>query len=113
MTAPGDEDIRGLDVAVDDAFAVHRVKCVGNFDGEREHRFGFHRPSGNLVLQRHAVEELHHHEGAALFFPDVAQRADVGMIQRRRGTGLAAEALQDGSGASNIIRQEFEGYEAP
>ena len=36
MAAFGDEDIGGLDVAMDDALGVSGVEGVGNFDGEGE-----------------------------------------------------------------------------
>ena len=35
VPALGHEDVRGLDVAVDDAFGVGGVECVGNLDGQR------------------------------------------------------------------------------
>jgi len=34
MSALGDQDVGGLDVAMDDAFGVSRVQCVGNLDGD-------------------------------------------------------------------------------
>ena len=61
------------------------------------------------MLQGHAVEELHRDEGATIFFADVVNGADVGMIERRGGTGLAAEALQRLGIASYVIGQKFEG----
>jgi hypothetical protein len=36
MPARGDEDVGWLDVAVDDAFGVCGIQCVGNLEGERE-----------------------------------------------------------------------------
>ena len=36
MSALGDEDVRGLDVAVDDAFSVSGVESVGNLDSDCE-----------------------------------------------------------------------------
>ena len=72
MTTPGDEDVRRLDVAMDDALAVRRVESIGDFDSQRKQLFGFHRPSGDLVSEGCSVEELHHHKGAALTFSDVA-----------------------------------------
>ena len=36
VAAIGDENVRGLDVAVDDALLVRGVKRIGNFDGEIE-----------------------------------------------------------------------------
>ena len=36
MIAFGDEDVGGLDVAMDNALGVGGVESVGNFDGEGE-----------------------------------------------------------------------------
>jgi hypothetical protein len=36
LAARGDENIRGLDVAVNDAFLVRRIQPVSNLDGEIE-----------------------------------------------------------------------------
>ena len=41
VTSLGDEDIRGLDVAMDDALGVRGVEGVGDFNGEREHSLHF------------------------------------------------------------------------
>jgi hypothetical protein len=38
MSTLGDEDVRGLDVAVDDAFGVGGVESVGNLDSDGEQR---------------------------------------------------------------------------
>jgi hypothetical protein len=40
------------------------------------------------VIQGYAVEELHHHEGAAVFLSDVMNDADVGVVQG--GTACAS-----------------------
>jgi hypothetical protein len=42
------------------------------------------------VLQRLAVEKLHHQENLRLIFVNIVKDADVGIIERRRGSGLAA-----------------------
>ena len=36
MPALGDEDVRGLDVAMNDAFGVRGIQRVGNLDGQVE-----------------------------------------------------------------------------
>ena len=77
-----------------DAFAVRRIERIGNLNRQWQQLFRFHRPAGDQVLQGHAVEELHDHEGSAIFLADVMDGADVGMIERRRRSRLTAEALQ-------------------
>jgi hypothetical protein len=34
VIAPGDENVRGLDIAVDDAFRLGCIECLRNLDGE-------------------------------------------------------------------------------
>src|SRR5580704_2600849 len=45
--------------------------------------------------------------------PDFIDRADVGMVQRRSGTGFPAEAVQRLRVLCNVVRKEFQGNEAP
>jgi hypothetical protein len=66
----------------------------------------------NALLQRHAIEELHDHEDAAILLADVVKGADVGMVERRGGTSLAAKAFQRLRVAGNIVGKELKGDEA-
>src|ERR1700726_2213422 len=64
------------------------------------------------MLQRHAVEKLHHDEGLAFALADFVDGTDVGMIQSRRSTSLPAEAFERLRVSGNIFRQELEGDKA-
>src|SRR5260370_41018331 len=112
MFTLGDEDVRGLDVAMNNATGMGRIQSIGDLDAEGENRFQFHRPAGDQVLERGAVEELHDEEGASLFFADVVDRADVGMIESGRGLGLAAKTLQCLPILREVVGKELEGNEA-
>ena len=111
VLAFGDEDICGLDVAVDDASGVGRVERVGDFDAQRERHLQFHRTSGDHVLEGHAVQELHDEESAAVVLADVVDGADVGMIQGGGRLGLAAETLQGLMILREIVGEEFQSDE--
>jgi hypothetical protein len=64
------------------------------------------------MFQRLAFEQFHGDEGATLEFADVINSADVGVIERRRGAGFAAKAL-DGLGVlRNIVGKKFQGHVA-
>ena len=39
MTASGDEDVRRLDIAMDDSRGIRGIQSVGDFDGQWERRF--------------------------------------------------------------------------
>ena len=49
---------------------------------------------GDCRLQRGALQILHRDEGAAVLLADVMNGADVGMIQRGGGAGLALEPAE-------------------
>ena len=93
MSALSDEDVRRLDVAMDYAGGVSRIQCVGDFDSKREQSLSFHRTARNAVLQRHPVQKLHGDERLIVMSADFVNRADVGMVQCRRGPGFKAKAF--------------------
>ena len=84
------EEIRRLQIAMDDARFVRRGESVGEFDREIEKSFVV---EAEAVAQRVALEELHYEEWLAVDFVDLVDRADVRMIERRRRAGLALQTL--------------------
>src|SRR5580704_11777973 len=94
VAAFGDENVSGFDVAVHYAFGVRGVERVGDLDGQRKYQPGFHRLSADAVLQRQAIQELHHDERLAFMLSNLVDRADVGMVQGRSRTRFAAETFQ-------------------
>ena len=63
------------------------------------------------MLQRLAVEKLHGDEGLAVFFADVVNGANVGVVQGRCGLGLALKAGERLRVAGYFIGKEFQGHE--
>src|SRR5208282_5754444 len=112
MAALGDKDVRGLDVAVDNAFRVRGVQRVGNLDRQTEQNVGLHRPAGDTMLQRYTVEKLHDQEGMAILLPDFMDGTDIGMIEGRRRLRLALEAGQGLAIFDNVIGQKLQGDKA-
>ena len=79
---------------MNDAGGVRGIQCVGDLDPERQEQLEIDpRPPGDALLQRGALQILHHDERAAVLLADVVNGADVGMIQRGRGSGLALKAI--------------------
>ena len=64
------------------------------------------------LLQCLAVQKFHRDEPTVAIFPDVIHRRDVGVVQCRRGAGLALEAVADVWIACEVVRQELECYKA-
>ena len=76
----GHEDVRGFDVAVDDASSVSGVEGVGDVNRQTEQNIGVDGLSGDAILQRHPVQKLHGDVGLLATLADVVNCADVGMV---------------------------------
>ena len=112
VAAVGDENVRGLDVAMDDSLAVRGIEGVGHFDRQGEQALELHRPALDQVLQGLAAEALHHDEEMAIVLADFVDGADVGMVQRRSGAGFAAEAFESLGILGSIVGKKLQGDEA-
>ena len=108
-----DKDVRWLDVAVNDAFAMGGVERVGDLGAEIEHEVDGQRFSVDAVFEGLAFEIFHRQVGSAVFFADVIDGADVGVVQRRGSAGFAAEAVKDGKLTANLVGEKFERNETP
>jgi hypothetical protein len=108
----GDKDVGGFDVTMHDTFCVSGIQSIRDFDSDLEQAIHFHRLARDDVLERGPIEEFHNNEGMAVLLADLVNCADVRMVERGGGAGLAAKAFECLRVASHIVRQEFEGYEA-
>jgi hypothetical protein len=112
VAAFGDENVGGLDVAVNDVFGVRGVERVGNLNRECEQVFGINGAPVDEVLERLAIEKFHGDEGLAILLADVVNRANVGMVQRGGGLGFALESREGLRVAGDVLRQKFQRNEA-
>ena len=112
MAAFGDEEVRGLDVAMNDSFGMRGIEGVGDFDADIEQAFQFHRAIADAVLQGNALEKFHGDEGFAVVVADVVNGADVGMVQRGCGLGFALKAGEGLRVAGDIVGEKLESDEA-
>ena len=114
LAAPGDEDVRGLDVAVKDALAVRRVQRIGNLRADVEQGAEVERPSAQPLVERLALEQLHRQIALSLVLVEAVDRADVGMVQATRRCGLrAGTARWLRSVASLPVGQDLDGHLTP
>src|SRR5262249_10843195 len=105
---PGSKDVCGLDVAMNDAFAVSGVEGIGNLDGDFE-QFGIaERTALNEVLERAAVQILHGDKGTAAILSHVEEHANVGMGKSRRGFRFTTKAFERDVILSGVLRQELQ-----
>ena len=80
MATFGNEDVRGLDVPMNDARRMSRVQGVGDLNRERQEQIGLQRKSGDAVLQHEAIQILHGDERPPVLLADVVNSADVGVV---------------------------------
>ena len=89
----GQEDIRRLQVAMDDAAAVKRGECGEHAECDR-YRVGAGEGASCQPLRQHfALEELHRDEEPACVLANFVDLADVRVIHARGCTGLPPQPL--------------------
>jgi hypothetical protein len=94
LTSIRDEDVRGLDVAMDDTLRMCRIQCVGNLDSQIEHHFDLQRLAGDPVPERLPLQQFHSDEGSPISLVNLVDRADVRVVQRGRGLGLPLKTAE-------------------
>jgi hypothetical protein len=113
-TARCQEDVRRLDIAMDNARPVRAVQCVHHCDADVDELRHGQRASLQTLLQRLAVEQFHHNELPAFArLADVVDRADVGMLKRRHRTRLALKSIERVRGAREDLGNYFNRHVSP
>ena len=112
LAALGDEEIRGFEIAVDDARTVRRIERIRDLLAERGDLLDGERLPLDRMLDRLSPQSLHHQEGLAFVHADVVDRADVRMIQRRRRARLTLEAIERMGAPAGFFRQELDRHPA-
>ena len=94
MPAIGDEDIRRLDIAVNNAFCVSGIQCVSNLNRQTEQNFCLHRLSADALFQRFAIQKLHGDECFARYARQFHKSCRCSDDSARRRLGFALETAQ-------------------
>src|SRR5271170_6652708 len=97
---------------MNDAFSMRRIEGVGDLDGEGQELLDIERPAGDAMLQRQAVEALHHHKGAVVFLANVVDGANVRMIQGGGRFGFAAKTFERLRITGDLFGKKLESDEA-
>ena len=82
VAALGNEDIGGLNVAVQDAFGMGSVKGIGEVDGNFHDAGNVQSTGGDKIFKCDAVKMFHGDEALAFVFANFVNSADIGMIER-------------------------------
>src|SRR5262249_6735792 len=88
------EDVVGLDVAVDDALPVRRGEALGDLTRDLDGLFGMERAAAQPLGERLALQELRDGIGDRTVGSRVVDRQNRRMVERRDGARLAVEAME-------------------
>src|SRR5208282_5887606 len=109
LTSIRNEDVRGLDVAMDDAFGVSCIEPIGNLDAQIKHLLDPQRLARDPVSERLTLQQFHGDEGSPIGLIDLVDGANARMVQRGRGFGLALESAESLRVVSQSVRKELQG----
>ena len=104
---PGDDDVGGLDVAVDDVVLVRERQRLGHLRGGIEHQIQRHRALVHEIAQGRAGKVFHGDIGQPIGLADVVDRHDIGM---RQPAGALRFAQETGFRASPFLPQLRDGH---
>ena len=105
-------DVRGLQIAMDDALGVRCLERVGDLTGDVQ-RFGDRqRPARQPLGEVLARDELHHERLEPVHLLEPVDHADVWMVQRGEHPCLAFEAHDVFGIVSERAREDLDGYVA-
>ena len=88
------KDVSGLDISMDNPFAVSGVQGIRNVNGQRQQPLGVDGNATNSVLQCATFHVLHGDERLSVFVANVVDGTDVRMVQCGGGPGLSLEPGQ-------------------
>ncbi len=108
----GEQDVAGLDVAVDDADAVQRGEAAEDLGGKRHGLLDRQRPFGHSVAQRAAGDRLERDEDGRTRALDVENADDVGVGEIAGDADLALQTRQRARGEA-VLAQDLERDLAP
>src|SRR5437667_8932175 len=95
MSSLRDEDVRRLDVAMDDSFGVGCIECIGNLDSKQQHRLQLQRSIADLMLQGFSIKKLHCDERLPVLYPKrLAKRVPPTQPMRARAPFLPQQNKQ-------------------
>jgi hypothetical protein len=93
---------------MDDVARMRRVERIGDLNSELDQTVDRQRTIVDFALQGSSFEQLEDEERPALIVSDFMDRADVRMVQRRRGARLAEEPIDRLTIGGLGTSQEFE-----
>ena len=106
-----EEDVAGLNVAMDHPVAVGVVEGVGHRPEDLAERVGGEGAvAQDPLIERLAIEQLHGDVGHAIVLADIVDRHNVWVFQGRRRHRLTGEALDQGLIIAVLGEEDLQGY---
>ncbi len=109
VAAAGDENIGGLDVAVNDPFGVCGIQSVCDFYSQIQQLFEGQRLAFDATLECPPIQVFHGDEGLTVLLAKVVDRANIRMIECGSSLRLTPEAFERPLLVCHLQRQEFQG----
>ncbi len=91
---PGEEQVLGLQVPMDDPLLVGRGEALGDLHRVVDRLADRDRARAEAAPERLALEQLRDDVRRAFVAADVVDRGDVRMVETARGRGLLLEAVE-------------------
>ena len=105
----GQHDVRRLQIAMDDALLMRLLQGLSDFCSNLQNLIERQRAFRQALGESLAFEILHDQEVGAVLRADVVKRADIRMLQRGNGFGLALHALLQFRVSGEMRRQNLDG----
>ena len=110
----GDEDVRGLDVAVHEAFLVRGIERLGDLGEQLDGSLRLERAVlGDELGEVVALDVAHGEEEDAVLLSRLVDGDDVRVVERGRDPRLAQEALAEALVLGELGGDHLEGDLAP
>jgi hypothetical protein len=107
VAAPVEENVLGLDVAVDDAVVVGILERVADLRHDRQRLSRSHAPGIQQLPKVDPVHVLHHKEEQPVRLAEFMDGDDVRMIEFGQCFGLAGKSVGERRISGNAGRQDF------
>jgi hypothetical protein len=105
-----DQDVRGLQVAVDDALLVGVLHSRADLHEQLQPLADVQLVGVAVLVERDAPDQLHHEEGGAVGGgAGVEQPGDVGVVHQRDRLPLGLEAGENDPGSAALDANELDG----
>ena len=113
VAVAGQEDVLGLEVAMDDALGMRRRQPVGNRRRNLDRLAPRQRTPSRSAREGCAFEQLHHGERNAIGDGELVDRQDAGVGERRDGARFGLEARAHQRIGRDVRRHHLQRHFAP